>query len=243
MKQMIALTVLLAAATVAQAERQPEWMLPLREAIFEQVLSADQVRPIYLDAVERARDSLSGSERDLAISRAEHLMGRALLFEEREAEAGTHFAEGLRLAEAVVASSPSAQAWLLRGENLAHLIQTKNWTFAMANGLDVEKFAKRALDMDGRNAAARYLIAARWVFAPSPFNNFRRGIQMMEELLAQADVLKDDRFNATSAIGWAYLQQRNFPEAISWLERALEIYPTNRFAGDLMETAKAGRRR
>jgi len=242
MKRLIALTMLLAAAT-AHAERQPEWMLPLREAVLEQVLTADQVRPVYLEAVERARSGLSGAERDLAISRAEHLMGRALLFEERGAEAGTHFAEGLRLAEAVAERAPSAEAWVLRGENLAHLIQTKNWTFAMSNGLDVAKFANLALEIDGRNAAARYLIAARWVFAPRPFNNFRRGIQMMEAILAEDEVLKDDRFNVTSAIGWAHVQQRNFGEAIPWLEKALEIYPTNRFAGDLMENAKAGRRR
>jgi tetratricopeptide (TPR) repeat protein len=139
-----------------------------------------------------------------------------------------------------VAASPSADAWVLRAENLAHLIQTSGWAFAMSNGLDVERFARNALELDRRNAAAQYLIAARWVFAPRPFNNFRRGVEMMEAIFSEGDMGRDDHFNVASAIGWAHVQQRNFGDAVPWLERALAVYPTNRFAADLLAEAESG---
>jgi len=232
---------LLTAGLGLQTERLPEWMLPLREAIYEQVLTAEQIRPLYLAASAAARQHTAGVNRYMALSRASFFMGRALLFEERNSEARPYFAEGLRLAEIAVEAAPSAEAWVLRSENLGHLIQADGrTTFAMANGLDVERFARNALEIDPRNAAAQHTLAARWVFAPRPFNNIRRGIEMMEAILENADVGRDDLFNVTSSIGWAHVQQRNFSEAIPWLERALEVYPTNRFAAGLLETAEAG---
>ncbi|MCL2600200.1 MAG: hypothetical protein FWD88_03365 [Treponema sp.] len=240
MKYVFALLFLLTAGLGLQAERLPEWMVNLREAIYEQVLTAEEVRPLYVEAQAAARRNTSGANRYLTLSRAEFFMGRALLFEERNREARPHFAEGLRLAERAVEMSPSADAWVLRAENLAHLIQTSNWTFAMANGLDVERFARNALEFDSRNAAAQYLIAARWIFAPRAFANINRGIEMMTAILTEGDMARDDHFNVVSAIGWAHIQQRNFGDAVPWLRRALEVYPTNKFAADLLETAEAG---
>jgi len=244
MKYVFALLFLLTASIGLQAERLAYWMLPLREAIYEQVLTANEVAPLYRSVVATAQQRTSGVNRYLALSRAEFFMGRALLFEERNREARPHFAEGLRLAERAVTIAPSAEAWVLRGENLAHLIQVSNWTFALANGLDVERFARNALEFDSRNAAAQYLIAARWIFAPRAFANINRGIGMMEDILHNGDMARDDLFNVTSAIGWGLVQQRNFAAAVPWIQMALEVYPTNRFAAELLQTAEnAGRRR
>jgi len=242
MKNVLALAFMLTAVFGVRAEGLPDWMLPLREAVYEQVLSADEVRPLYLDALSAAEQNASGASLNLAVSQAEYFMGRALLFEERNPEARTHFSEGLRLAQLTVQQAPSAQAWALRGDNLAHLIQASNWTFAMANGLDVEKFANSALAIDGRNAAAKYLIASRWVFAPSPFNNINRGIDMMQAILRENNMEKDDLFNVNSAIGWGYLQQRKYEEAKPYIRRAIEVYPTNVWAAELLQAAESGRK-
>jgi len=235
------LVFLLTAGLGLQAERLPEWMIPLREAVYEQVLTVEEIKPLYLAASAAARRYASGADRYVALSRAEFFMGRALLFEERNPEARIHFAEGLRLAEIAVETGPSAEAWILRSGNLGHLIQADGrTTFAMANGLDVERFARNALELDPRNAAAQQTLAARLVFAPRPFGNIRRGIEMMEAILENADVERNDIFNVAVSIGWAHVQQRNFSEAIPWLERAVEIFPTNQFATELLETAEAG---
>ncbi|MCL2608643.1 MAG: hypothetical protein FWD94_01890 [Treponema sp.] len=241
MRRICLIPFLLAATVGLHAERVSERLIPFRDAVYEQKLNADELKPLYTRTVASAREGLSGTALNLALSRAEFLMGKALLFEERNPEARSHFTEGLRLAELVLAEEPGAEGWVLRGENLAHLIQASNWTFAMANGLDVEKFARRALEHDPRNAAARYLIAARWVFAPRPFNNFKRGIQMMEEIVGQDNMDRDDLFNVRSAVGWALVQQREFEQARPWVRLALEVYPSNRFAAELMSAIEADR--
>jgi tetratricopeptide (TPR) repeat protein len=224
------------------AESLPEWMIPLREALYEEQQSADQIMPLFTRTKAEAERNLSGTALDLALSRASLFIGRAFLTEERNEEARSHFAEGLRLAEKAVAAAPSAEAWVLRAENLSYLCQIGPWTFTAANGLDVEKFAKNALAIDSRNAAAQYLIAARWVFAPAPFNNLKKGIDMMKDIEQNGDMEKTDRFNVYSAIGYGYIQQKKFDEAKPWLQKALEIYPTNKFAAELLDNATNKRR-
>jgi hypothetical protein len=239
MRKMIFTALLCAANFALTAQPLHDWLVPLREAIYEQRLSADEIRPLYLQMQRAARERLEGISLDLALSRIEYFMGRALLFEERNQEARGHFLEGLSLAQAITETTPCDQSWVLRAENLSYLCQIGPWTFTVANGPNVERFARNALSFNSRNAPAQYLIAARWVFAPSPFNNIRRGIQMMTDIFQNADMEKDDMFNVNAAIGYAHLQQRRgSSEARPWLERALAIYPTNRFAQDLLNSIR-----
>jgi tetratricopeptide (TPR) repeat protein len=110
----------------------------------------------------------------------------------------------------------------------------------MAHGLDVERYARKALNLDPGNAAAHLLIASRWVYAPAPFHNHRKGIQMIEDILNAWDARldKDDRFNVNIAIGYAYLEQKKFQEAAVWLNRALSVYPSNRYLRELLDKAQ-----
>ena len=57
---------------------------------------------------------------------------------------------------------------------------------------------------------------------------------MMEAIITGGDMQKDDRFNVFVAIGYAYVQQRRYTDARPWLVRALEVYPTNKFAAELL---------
>jgi tetratricopeptide (TPR) repeat protein len=216
------------------AESLPEWLIPLREAVYEQKLKAEDVRPLYQVAKMAAETHYSGAALDTALSRCEYLMGRVFQYEKRNNEASLHYAEGIRLAEKAIAVSPSVAAWVMLSENTSQNCAVRSWTYAMSNGLNVEKFAKNALALDKRNATAQYIIAARYVYAPSPFHNYRRGIQMMEAIITDGDMEKDDQFNVYSAIGYAYIQQKKFAEARLWLLKALEVYPTNKHVAGLL---------
>jgi len=220
------------------AENLPSWLIPLREVVYEQQLNADEVRPVYQTAKISALEQLTGNELFLAFSRCEYLMGRALQFDGRFSEAAPHYAEGINYAERVIETAPNAEAWVLMAENLSQSCVVRSTSFAIANGLNVEKYAKNALGYNSRNAAAQHIIAARWVYAPSPLHNYRRGIEMMEAILKNGDMEKDDRFNVYVAIAYAYVQQRKTAEAGPWIERALEIYPTNKFAKELLTTRR-----
>jgi Tfp pilus assembly protein PilF len=45
---------------------------------------------------------------------------------------------------------------------------------------------------------------------------------------------KDDAFNVYTAIAYGYIQQKKFNDARPWLLKALEIYPSNKYAAELL---------
>jgi tetratricopeptide (TPR) repeat protein len=227
--------VLLAAAAGLYGETLPDWFIPLREAIYEQNLQADEIRPLWGETKTMSRARLSGPALYVALSRCEYLMGRAYQYEERKEEAAARYAEGISWAEKALETGESDAAWQMLAENISQSCAVRPASYAMANGLKVEKYAKNALALNSRNAAAQYMIAARWVFAPAPFSNYRRGIEMMNAILSGGDMEKDDRFNVYLAIGYAYVQQKKYDEARPWLLKSLEVYPGNKYARSLLQ--------
>lgn len=232
MKSIILIMMIFAPCVYSQ--NLPEWYIPLRDAVYEQELTADELVPLYQSVKEKAEDSLSGADLCVMLSRCEYMMGRAYQYEERKNEAADHYAEGISWAEEAVDSGVSTQAWQMLAENISQSCAVRSTAWAMANGLKVEKYAKNALALNGRNAAAQFMIAARWVFAPAPFNNYRRGIEMMEAIITEGDMEKDDLFNVYSAIGYAFVQQKKYAEARPWLLKSLEVFPSNKFVQSLL---------
>jgi tetratricopeptide (TPR) repeat protein len=222
---------------ILYADPLPDFIIPLRDAVYEQNLGADELAGLYRTARAQAESALPGAARFIALSRCEYMMGRAYQYEERKNEAAARYAEGISWAERALDLEPSAEGWQMLAENISQSCAVRPVSYAMANGLKVEKYAKNALELNARNAAAQYMLAARWVYAPAPFHNYRRGIQMMERILTEGDMNRDDLFNVYSAIGYAYHQQKNFSEARSWFLKSLEVYPTNKFARGLLENS------
>jgi len=215
------------------AQALPDWFLPLREAVYEQQLSANEIAPMYREMSARISTTLYGTTQLIMLSRCEYMMGRAYLFEERKDEAAARFGDGMNYAQRALDIMQSAEAWVMLAENLSQSCAARSASFAIANGLNVEKYSKNALNYNRRNAAASIMIASRWVYAPSPFHNYRRGIEMMTAILTECDMEKDDLFNIYSGIGYAYMKLRNNAQAREWFTKALEIYPTNRYVQGL----------
>jgi tetratricopeptide (TPR) repeat protein len=222
--------------TVVQvsAETVPEWFIPLRDAIYEHKLTADEIYPLYQSTSNRARTSLTGAAQLIMLSRCEYMVGRAYQYEDRKNEAIKHYDEGIRLAERALELQESAEAWVILAENISQSCVVRPTSYAIANGLKVERFSKNALALNDKNAAAKFMIAARWVFAPSPFHNYNRGIEMLNAIPNDSIMDKDDMFNIYSSLGYAYIQRRNKTQASYWLLKSLEIYPTNKFAQSLL---------
>jgi tetratricopeptide (TPR) repeat protein len=221
---------------VVYAESLPDWFLPLRDAVYEQTLTADEVVPRYEEAKRRAEAGLAGQGRYLMLSRCEYMMGRAYLYEKRNGEALARFEEGMVQARRSLDAAASPEGWVMLAENLSQACTVQSVAYVLRNGLDVERYAQKALEADSGNTAARILLASRWVYAPAPFNNLKRGIQMMEDILNNFDarLQKDDRFNVYSGLGYAYVRQKKGQEARFWLQRSLSVYPTNQYVQELL---------
>jgi tetratricopeptide (TPR) repeat protein len=215
----------------------PDWFLPLREAVYEQRIDAGEIAALYIDAKTRAERDYSGYTLNIMLSRIEYMMGRAYQAEERKAEAAERYEAGIYYAEAALKLQDTTEGWQMLAENISQSCAVRPASWAMANGLKVEKYAKTALEKKPGNTAALYMLAARWVYAPAPFHNYKRGIQMMQDIITgfEADMPKDDLFNVYSAIGYAYVQQKKYDEAKPWLLKSLAVYPSNKYVRSLLE--------
>jgi len=213
----------------ATAETLPEWFIPLREAIYEQQLTAVEIEPLYREISNKAKTTLSGDSQYVILSRSEYMMGRAYQYEDKKNEAIAHYDEGIKWAEKALEIRKSAEAWVMLAENISQSCVVRPASYAIANGLKVEKYAKNALAIDSKNAAAQFLIAARWVYAPSPFNNYNKGIEMLNAIPNAGNMEKDDMFNVYSSLCYAYIQRKNSAQARQWYSKANEIYPTNKY--------------
>ena len=164
MRVVLAMIMALSAAGL-YGESLPDWFIPLREAVYEQRLKADEIAPLFNETKGKAHSGLSGAALYRMLSRCEYMMGRSFQYEERKEEAAARYAEGMSLAEKALEAEASDEAWQMLAENLSQSCVVRPASYAMANGLKVEKYAKNALALNSRNAAAQYMIAARWVFA------------------------------------------------------------------------------
>jgi tetratricopeptide (TPR) repeat protein len=219
------------------AEAPPDWFLPLRDAVYEQTLTSAGVFPIYTSTKQQTERMFSGAELDAMLSHCEYLMARVYQYEQQNKEALNHYEKGIELAEQSIKQKPTALAYQMLASNISQICMLKSEAWVMLNGLKVESNAKKALQIDPKNAACQYMIAARWVFAPGILGNPERGIREMTAILnGDFEVQKDDLFNVWSAIGHGYTRQKKYKDALYWLEKSLEVYPTNSYVkGVIME--------
>ncbi|MDR0583412.1 MAG: tetratricopeptide repeat protein [Treponema sp.] len=234
MRYVLALALLIPAAGL-YGENLPDWFIPLREAVYEQNLRADDILHLFRRAEEAARETLSGAALHVALSRCEYMMGRACQEDGRKEEAIARYEKGIEWAEKALAIQPTAGAYEMLAGNIGQACLLKPTAWTMANGLKVEQNAKKALELDPRNATASYFIASRWVFGPGLLGNPQKGIRDMQTILnGQSDLQKNNFFDIYSAIGYAYIRLKKYQDALPWVQKSLEIYPTNKFAGGLL---------
>jgi tetratricopeptide (TPR) repeat protein len=222
----------------ARAET-PDWYVRLRDAIYEQRLDAGRIEPVYEDAKRAAEASLSGAALYVMLSRCEYFMGRAYQEDGRKDEAIRCYERGVVLAEKANAETPSAGAYDMLASNIGQQCMLRSVPWVMVNGLKVEENAKKGLELNNRCAACMYMIASRWAFGPKPFGKPERGVTELSAMLdGRVDLEKDDYFNIYSGIAYACLRLKKKAEALTWVNKALDIYPTNKFALGLLEEAK-----
>ena len=216
----------------------PPWLETFRDAVYGQEISVNAAEHLFQEADRQARENLNGSALYAMLSRCEYLLGKVYQDNNRNNEAITHYEKGISWAEQSLAEGGSAsvraEAHEMIASHVGQLCMIRSRSWVMANGLKVEDNAKKARQLDGRNAGALYLLASRWAFGPGPFGDPKRGIIELEAILnGQAVLEKDTYFNVYSALSYACLRLNRNQEALSWAQKSLTLYPTNKFAIDL----------
>lgn len=218
-------------AGIVYRDTIPIWLVPLRDAVYEQILTADEVYPIYEKAKTKALSDTNGAAQFYLLARCEYFMGRVYQYYKLNDSALKHYESCYDYAEKSLANAETSQGWEMYGAAVAQLCTVKPKSWLIQNGTRTEKYAKVALKLEPRNAHAQFLIASRWVYAPWPLNKTEKGIEMMKKILTDADMQKDDLFNVYTALAFGYLRDNKNSAAEKWIDLALTIYPTNKIVG------------
>ncbi|MFI3256779.1 MAG: tetratricopeptide repeat protein [Spirochaetales bacterium] len=210
----------------------PASVVLLRDTMYNDPLNHTALNSLYEDIIAELQSSLNGYDLYVALSRCEYYMGRSYAYADEKEKAGMYYDKGLEYAEKALDINKGYEALLMYGEHISQNCAVKSTSYAIANGLKVGRYAKDVLKLQPKNAAAMYLSSAQHVYAPSPFHNYRKGISEMTDILNTSGIIlaKDDEFNVTSAIAYAHMQRKEYDEALTWIAKALELYPSNIFA-------------
>ncbi|MDR0910362.1 MAG: tetratricopeptide repeat protein [Spirochaetaceae bacterium] len=220
-----------------QSDPFPQWYLDLRDAVYARDRPAEQILPLFRAAAAESEAISDSYEKNIMLSRCEYMMGRAYQNEDRNEEASPCYARGQTFAENAFDIKKTDIAYQMMAENISQSCAVNSTSYAMKYGLKVLEYTKKALELNGKNAACLIIRAGQYVYSPWPLYNYQKGIRMLEEAYKTTEntMQKDDRFNIYCGIGYAYIQWKKPAEARPWLEKALGVYPTNQFIKDLLE--------
>jgi tetratricopeptide (TPR) repeat protein len=228
--------ILVFSTALLSAEVAPDWFTPLRDAAYGGVDDAASVEHLGGTVEERAKIELSGVELYNTLSYCKFLVAKAYQNEKNDDKAKLNFQQGFDYANMSVKINPSSEGYRMMAENISQLCTLNSTAWVIANGLKVETYAKKGLGYDKRNAACAYLITARWIYAPAPFSNVKKGINQMEQILSGSyDPQKDDLFNIYYSIAYGYNRIKQPDKTKFWLDKSLSVYPENKNALELKD--------
>jgi len=212
-----------------------ETFIAFRDTVYLQNQDIQGTNNLYTAAKQDIEKSLTGVDKYLALSRCEYLMGISFKAAGRDSEAAGFFEQGIRWAEESLAIQPTSDGYLLLGTNISFLCEVRR-SYGLRNFGKIEENARKALELDPNSLMAQHLIASRYIVAPWPFADVRRGAAILEEIIRQdyLSLEKEDLFGLYLLLEAACIKQRKNQEAQTWRERAAAIYPGNNFISLLM---------
>ena len=171
----------------------------------------------------------SSLNKNIEKSKCDYLMGLFYMDLENKDKAINYFQSSMDLAEKENQIKETAQGYLAYAESLAQICTLKPTSYLIANGLKVGTIAKKALKLDNRLGAARYLVCSIIAYGPVPFRNFSKAERIYLEILENDNLDEEDCFNLYISLGYIHYQQKEFTEADKWFNLAAKIYPYNKF--------------
>jgi tetratricopeptide (TPR) repeat protein len=210
-----------------------------RDAVYMQNASAVQIVRLYTAAREEIERTLDGANLYIALSRCAYLAGVTFQTEGRKNEAAAYYEQGIAWAEDSISLRPTSEGYQYLAANIALSCWVKPRSYALANIGKVEDNVEKALALNPQNLAAQYIIAAKYIQAPWPVGNMKRGTSLLREIINRdIDSLeKEDAVNIYLAMAVVCKYEKKTDEEEIWQGRALALYPTNRFRETLLRQA------
>jgi tetratricopeptide (TPR) repeat protein len=214
----------------------PHSFYAFRDAVYMQNTSTVQIVRLYTAAREEIEQTLDGAARYIALSRCAYLAGITFQAEGRKAEAAAYYDEGIAWAEDSLSLMPTSEGYQYLAANIALSCWVRPLSYALTHIGKVDDNAEKALALDPQNLAARYIIAAKYIQAPWPVGNMKKGASLLREIVNQdtGSVEKEDLCNIYLAMAVVCQKEKKTDEERIWQGKVLALYPSNRFRETLI---------
>jgi tetratricopeptide (TPR) repeat protein len=231
-------TFLYAQNTVNPGEAQglPDSFTVFRDAVYMQNTGIVQIASIYAEAQEEIEQTFTGTNRAIALSRCAYLAGLAFHAEGRKTEAAAYYEQGAAWAEESLALEPTSEGYQYLAANIALACLVKPMSYGLVNFKKIDENTEKALALNPHNLAAQYVTAAKYILAPWPVENMKRGASLLREIIQQDMSLleKEELCNIYLAMALICEHEKKPDEERIWQGRTLALYPTNRFRETLL---------
>jgi tetratricopeptide (TPR) repeat protein len=217
-------------------QRLPNSFYLFRDAVYMQNSSAVQILRLYNTAKTEIEQTETEAGLYTALSRCAYLAGITFQAEGRKDEAAACYDQGIAWAEDSLSLRPTSEGYQYLAANIALACWVRPRSWALKHIDEVEENAQKALALNPQNLAARYIIAAKYIQAPWPIGNMKKGAALLREILDQdLDFLeKEDLCNIYLAMALVCQKEKKTDEEKIWQGGALALYPANRFRETLL---------
>jgi tetratricopeptide (TPR) repeat protein len=243
------LAVLACGAPASFAGTIPPEFVPAYETLRDAVYQNSPIAEIrnHYKAADSLRARIIKDKKDNTYwsGRLEYLAGRAENELRNWKEADAHLAKGLKAIDTHLATCSCDEGWRVKSAIMGQMCLVKirqvEYWWVLLHGLEVSYLANTALKIQPKNGKAHILIASTLVYPPVLYGgNPSKGIEVMNTALEMPDIEKDDQFNIFSGLGIAYGRLERREEALAYLNKALELYPGNRYATEKLREIASG---
>ena len=221
----------------APVQAFPDSYINFRDTVYMQNNDLLGTMRLYAVAKQDIENNFSGTEKYLALSRCEYLIGITFRAEGKPNEAAAFFEQGIAWAEESLEIHPTSEGYRMLGMHISFLSEIKP-AYGIKNCSKIEKNAKKAIEMDSNNLMAHYLLASYYILAPWPLSDISRGMNLLREILNKNYIImdKEDLFNLYLMLQVACLKQKQNNEAKLLGEKAEALYATNNFISLLVKS-------
>ena len=206
----------------------------LRNAVYQDQ-PVEQIRSLYL-AASNAIGQATLKEKDQFYWKSwiEYYMGRSERDRKNLELARQHLEKGLAYIDRALKSGDFSEGCTVKSELIGQMClvqrELSHMFYLISNGPSVNRLAQEAIRLAPANGKAQIIIASSKIYPPAIYGgNPRKGIAMLKQVLEIPGLEPDDLFNVYSGIGIGYGKLGESATATNYLQKALAIFPSNKF--------------
>lgn len=157
---------------------------------------------------------------------SEKLLGDKFLQNNNEQEAKKHYEKGLAFAQKYLEIEKNDYSYAFISLMISMNTQVNPFSYTLANGIPLEKNAKKSLEINKKNPIGLFLYASCFIFAPSALANVKKGIKI---LLTEQDIRasKAEIFQIYQTLVKAYIKIEDYENAKEFQKKCEALFPQN----------------